>query len=299
MHEAWQGISRAAADRSSGSGRVVRAAAEAFLRLAEDLAGGPPEDVHLHATEAVRILLDGQPTMAGCVRLTDAIIRALDTPLASHERLGGAAQSFASALDREEEGLVRALRTSLPRTGTLVTVSASASLIGGLTRLHRNRLRVLCAASEPGGEGHAAAEELAAAGLEAEVVPDAAVAGLAREAGSVVFGADAVGPGGILNKTGTLAAVLGAREGRVLCLGVAGTSMFVDAVGWSAALRGSDRRLLPTGERVPLRALDAVPTRLLSAIVTDEGALSPTEARRRASAARLHPLLRQLLDEVP
>jgi translation initiation factor 2B subunit (eIF-2B alpha/beta/delta family) len=268
--EVWAALRAAARDRSSGSARIAARAAEAVAALDD------PADV----PRALRVLLKGQPFMAACVRLADEVLHASD-PRA-------AASSFARRLEREARSSPAALRLLLPRGGVVLTVSASSAVVRALTGLGpRSRPRVLCAVSEPGGEGRAAAAELRAAGVEADVLPDAAVAGAAASSDLVVFGADAVGPDALLNKTGTAAAVLGAMQARRDRVCVAATSKFVDAAMWtrlaeaaatrSAAVRGTDAVAL----------FEVVPLRWVTSVLTEDGPLQARTAGRLAASSHL------------
>lgn len=249
----------AAGDRRSGSAAIARAAADAIASLPAD-----------EARRAARVLVEGQPVMAACLRLADAVVRAGDT--------AGAARAFAAQLDAEAAALPMALDVFLPRGSTVVTVSSSSAVVAALARPSHGAT-VLCAASGPEGEGVQAARALRDAGVDAEVIPDAAVAGAAARAQLVVLGADAVGPGAVLNKTGSLAAVLGARLGSGDRIVLAGTSKFVDARGWHAIEQAAAGRA----------SFEAVPLRLLSVVVTEDGPLSPPSARRLAARSKLDP----------
>lgn len=257
-------LRRAAADRSSGSAAVAAAAADAIAAM-----GAPG------AADAVLVLLRGQPFMAACIRLADEIIGA--------PQPGPAAARFARRLESERAGLRANLDTYLPRRAAVMTVSYSSVVIESLAG--RRGLRVACAASEPGGEGLAAVRRLTESGVTAEIVPDSSVASAAARCDLVVVGADAVGPRAFLNKAGTLAAVLGAREAGVPRIALAGTSKFIDARTWAVVI-----------ERLPgAPPLDAVPLRRLTSVLTEEGPLQPAAAARLASRSRVRRKTLELL----
>lgn len=284
---AWNDLRAAAADRRSGSARVARAAADAFARLGDTHASVE------RIEEGVGVLVRGQPVMAASLRLADEVLRASgDGPRSA----GEAARRFLDALDAEGRGLTSGLRTFLPSGGTVVTVSASSAVLEGLQAARRLRSRVLCAVSEPGGEGRAAADELREAGIDASVVPDAAVATLASDADVLVFGADALGPKALLNKTGTLAAALSFRHARRPRVAVIGTSKLLGPRGWDAVERAAAARTpaVRGGIRVPV--FEAVPLRLVSHLVTEDGPLAPASVAKLARSSELHAKILELLD---
>lgn len=218
--------------------------------------------------------------MANCLRLADVVLRGLDADGAPGA--ARAADGYAQRLDDERTALVKQLAERLPTEGTVVTVSASSLVIEALKSVPR--LRVLCAVSEPGGEGRDAADALRDAGLEVALIPDGSLAQQSARADAVVFGADAIGPAALLNKTGTLAATLGARTARRPCIAVAATTKVVDEGLWPLLVEASERLLhdgIPIFEEVPLS--------LATTIVLEGGPQTARAIRKLARTARMHP----------
>jgi translation initiation factor 2B subunit (eIF-2B alpha/beta/delta family) len=270
----WAALRSAAADRRSGSAVVAAAAGRAIADMARAL----PSDV----IEGVRLIASEQPVMAACLRLGDVVLRAIDD--GGPPKAADAAEGFALTLEEERIALVKHLAEQLPTEGTVVTVSASSLVIDALKSAPR--LRVLCAVSEPGGEGRDAADTLKEAGMDCALIPDGALAQQSTRADVVVFGADAVGPVGILNKTGTLAAALGARTGLRPCLCVASTTKIVDESAWPYLVAGAERRLM---DGVPV--FEEVALSFVTKVVLETGPQSQRAIRRLARSAPLHPRL--------
>jgi translation initiation factor 2B subunit (eIF-2B alpha/beta/delta family) len=269
----WDELRRAADDRRSGSAVV---AAEAARALAETSRTASAEEI----IEAARILVTSQPLMGSCLRLADVVLRALDADGPSGAAL--AAEAYAQRLDGERIALVKQLAERLPPEGTVVTVSASSLVIDALRSVPR--LRVLCAVSEPGGEGRDAVEALRDAGLEVALIPDGSLAQQSARADAIVVGADAIGPEAILNKTGTLAAALGARTARRPCICAAASSKIVDQGLWPMLLDASERRL---ADGIPI--FEEVPLELITTVVLENGPQSARAIKRLARTARVHP----------
>jgi translation initiation factor 2B subunit (eIF-2B alpha/beta/delta family) len=269
----WEELRAAASDRRSGSAVVASSAARAFCEIARS---SSPDEI----VEAAQLIVSSQPLMASCLRLADVVLRALD----ENDTNGAAraAETYAQRLDDERISLVKQLAERLPTEGTVVTVSASSLVIDALKSVPR--LRVLCAVSEPGGEGRDAADALIEAGMEAALIPDGSLAQQSARADAVVFGADAIGPEGLLNKTGTFAAALGARTARRPCICVAASSKLVDQGLWPILVDASERVL---SDGIPI--FEEVPLSLVPTIVLENGTHTQRMIRRLARNARMHP----------
>jgi translation initiation factor 2B subunit (eIF-2B alpha/beta/delta family) len=151
--------------------------------------------------------------------------------------------------------------------------------------------RALVAEGRPRLEGRALATALAAAGIPVWLVADAALPLLLSHAAQLWIGADAVTESGVINKIGSFAAALAAREHSVPCYALAGRRKFLPA--GTPALRIVE---MPPGEVWDSPApgvqprnvyFELVPIGLLRGIVVEGEALGPSEA---ATLARERPL---------
>jgi translation initiation factor 2B subunit (eIF-2B alpha/beta/delta family) len=237
------------------------------------------------------VLVTGQPLMAACIRLADGVVRGLDSggcPQALR-----AATAFAETLSTERDDLAAGLAKRLPAGGIVLTVSASSSVLSALSRTQG--IRVLCAISEPGAEGKAAVHALQEHDVDAVLIPDGAVAQQSTRADAIVFGADAIGPGAILNKTGTLAAALGARSSGRPCICVAGTTKLVDETVWPYLVTNAER-LCVEGVQV----FEEVPASVVTTFVTGTGSTTARSLRRAARSLHLHPRIAEWMrDTLP
>lgn len=254
-HDAWSNLTEAAVDRQSGAADIVRRAAEALAAL-------PRNDVE----PAVLTLIRSQPSMAPLWRLGSEALSASD-----HTR---AARDFAIRVTAEREEIAKHAAAVLP--GPVVTHSLSSTVISAVAS---SGARAICARSEPGGEGAATVERLTNLGVDARLVEDPEALAAVAEAGSVVVGADAVGPEGVINKLGTRRLADAARRSRTPCYVLAGESKVVDA----------DLPAPHPFERTPLD--------LFTSVLTQDGPLSPSEATDLARDRPLHPLLQAELQE--
>jgi hypothetical protein len=250
---AWKGIREVASDRRSGAAEIVRRAAEALAAL-------PRRDVE----EGVLALIGGQPAMAPLWRLGSEALASSD-----HE---SAAAAFAVRVVSERDAISGQAASLLP--DVVVVHSLSATVVSAVAAAGA---RAICALSEPGGEGAMTLAQLAELGVDARLVGDEEALRAVAAAGAVVVGADAVGPGGVVNKVGTLRLAEGAREASTPCYSLSGESKLI----------GADLPAPHPFERTPLD--------LFTSVITQEGPLSPTQAAHRARRVVLHPLLADLL----
>jgi len=245
--DGWEIVRRAAADRRSGAAEIAARAAEGLALL------GAQRDV----ARAARHLVKAHPAMAPLWRLAAVTLTAKD-----HRT---AARRFGESIASESEGVARAAEWALPRRAVVVTHSSSSNVVAALTR-HRTRIvRVLCTASVPGGEGRGLAHRLERAGIEAEVIPDAAAGRACADASVALVGADAITEDAAVNKVGTLLLGLAAQEAGIGFYVLAGTSKFLPARAW----RPEDA---PLYEETPLALIDAV--------ITERGPMGTAAIRR-------------------
>jgi translation initiation factor 2B subunit (eIF-2B alpha/beta/delta family) len=254
MDHAWASIERAAADRESGASQIARRAATALQALPADKAG-----------PAVELLVRGHPSMAPLWRLAGDVLGARDHV--------GAAQVFLKLLEGDSEA-ASALASTMP--DRIVTISYSSTVVQAI-RI-RAPHQTVCMRSDPGGEGWRIAEETRDRTGSVIIDDDQALATVPGDA--VLSGADAVTPGGVVNKVKTRALAEAARAKGIPRYAVAGDTKFV-------------------GASLPVSApFEMIPFELFTAIVVPGGLIRPDEARARAEAIPMGPKALSLLAEV-
>ena len=196
-------IEAIAADRSSG-------AAELGLRAAETLALARPEEL----AEAAQAVVRAQPSMASVYNAAQAA-------------LAGRIDGFIERLHHSSERIARAA-AGLVRGKAVLTHSYSSTVLRALRE--GGPSRVICTESLPGGEG-----ARMAAALRGELIPDTAVYRSLAAVEIVVTGADALTPDSVINKIGTAALALCARERGIPAWVLCGSDKEAGA-GWNPAL---------------------------------------------------------------
>ena len=292
-------------DRTSGSSRVALEFLSGLERWAAlDTSTSPATHrvallAHLRAAQAA------QPSMALVHQLAARALEVADAGLARGDRPADLRAQLARTCAAERDDL-RAAEAEVARTaGRLVTergawiatLSSSGAVREALLELQRRgrEPRALVGEGRPLLEGRALAAALAAAGLPVWLVVDAALPLLLSQARMVWLGADAVTDQGVINKVGSFATALAAREHSVPVYALAARRKFLPAA--TAALRIAE---MPAAEvwDAPAHGVqprnvyfEAVPLALVRGVVVEGEVLGPTEA---ATVARERPLPAEL-----
>jgi len=233
--------------------------------------------------DAARELRDANPGMA-VVR--NRVNRAMATADRTAAGVEAAAREVAveavDADDRAASNAADELRSlgadavfTLSRSGTVAAALEGASAE-----------RVLVAESRPGGEGVDVAESFAE-DFDVTLTTDANVPSVVTEADAVLVGADAVFPDGhVVNKAGTRAAALAARDAGIPALVVCATDKLAPERlpiedGDAAALYDGDA---PLDVRNPV--FEVVPSDLVGGVVTENGRLDAGDVQRVAEQHR-------------
>jgi translation initiation factor eIF-2B subunit delta len=277
---AWRQVGAAALDEVGSAATVGTAAARAVAELAASVAEHAPEAFPEPILDAVELLITHQSVMAPIANLRNVVYLALP---------GGPSQVAAAATDLAER--LEASTRLIGKTGAELIVEGSTVLIHSASSSVRSVLEeakglvafnVCCTEAMPIGEGIEMAADLTAIGFDVEVLEDEVAIELLPGMDLVLAGADAVGPGSAINKTGTAAIARRAR-----------------AIGVPFYLVAAAEKVLPAPlfERAVLRRgreslAEVISLDWFTAVVTDAGVLAPHEAEELAAG---RPVADQLL----
>jgi len=298
-------VSAFARDRTSGAGDVALGfLAELERWLAIDRSTSAPA-LRAALLAWLKEAQASQPTMAPVHQFAARALEVADTALARGEAPAGLRSALALSCAAERDDWIAARKALARQAAVLVsernswiaTLSMSGAVRDALLEAQRagREPRVLMAEGRPRLEGRAAAAALAEAGVPVWLVVDAALPLLLSQARMVWLGADAVTDQGIMNKLGSFAAALAAREHSVPVYALAERRKFLPAA--TAALRIVE---MPPEEvwdepaaGVQPRNIyfERVPLPLLRGVVVEDAVLPPGEA---AALARERPLPAEL-----
>ena len=271
VDDAWARVERVAADRESGAAQIARRAAVALGDL-------PSERLWA----AIDLLLHRHPSMAPLWRLANDVLAALDTAdgrdmaeevATAPAATARAASAFLILLD-SDRGAAAAAAAVLP--DRVLTLSYSSTVVEAI-RLRRPQ-QTVCMRSEPGGEGWRVAEETRDCTWPVVMEDEEAIEKLPCDA--ILVGADAVTPGGAVNKVKTRALAEAGRARAIPRYAVAGEAKFI-------------------GTALPLRPpFESTPLELFTSVAVPGSLYGPDEARVHAKAIILHPTLERLLERI-
>jgi translation initiation factor 2B subunit (eIF-2B alpha/beta/delta family) len=254
--------------------------------------------------ELAGALVAGQPAMTALLNRVDEVMSAaLEGPAPSapdgarlERRMAATAQAVLHEALAAEDGVAAAAARRVAGRSVL-TLSLSGTVLQALLTAVPPPRRVVVCESRPGGEGQTLARRLAERGIEAAVVPDAAVAwALERFAAELLLvGADTVLPdGAVVNKVGTRPAALAAHAAGVPVMAAAARAKIAaegrvwTGEGEEVSVPEARPDVTVAGDgptaawQSPL--FERTPAELVDAIVTEAGAFGPAEVR--AVAAR-------------
>jgi len=295
-----------APDRTSGSIDVALAFLERLERFAATDVSPDAAALRIKLLGWLKAEQAGQPSMALIHQLCGRALDVATTGATGGESPAAVRASLAASCDSERTDL-SAAREAAARTAAqlvtqrgawIATLSHSRAVLDAFARVARDGRspRSLIAEGRPLLEGRRAAEELGAAGIPVWVVADAALPLLLSQVAMVWIGADAVTERGVINKVGSYATALAARETSVPVYAVASRRKFLPAT--TAALRILE---MPPSEiwDSPAPGVQArnvyfeiVPLELLRGIVVEDAVLGPTEAAQLARERALPEELR-------
>jgi len=264
-------LERWAATDTSRSAPALQTALFGWLRAAQ--AAQPTLAlVHQLAARAFEVSSAGVARGASPVELRRAIAESC-----AAERADLAAQQDAVAKT--------AVELVTERESWIATLSASGAVTQALLLAHQlgRAPRALVSESRPLFEGRDLARTLGAAGLPAWLVVDAALPMLLSAARMVWLGADAITDRGVINKVGSYALALSAREHSVPVYVLAARRKFLPSA--TAALQiaeldpGDVWREPPPNVRPRNVCFELVPFELVRGVVVEDAVLGGSEAR--------------------
>jgi len=273
----WRRLAGIAVDQVSSSTTMAIQTAMELRSLGDAARSAQIEDPCLPVREGIDVVLQAHPTAAPIANLRNLIYDAPDLPLllktldAEIERLGQVPARLA------EHG------AALIQDGESVLVhSLSSSVRAVLDRARQTRsFSVTCTVEEVSGEGRQMAAELAGAGYSIEMLSVNHAATYVAGVDLILVGADAIGPGRVINKEGTSRIARAGLDADVPRYVIAATDkilaeeLFVTAAGRAKAMD-----------------MDLVPLSWFTAVISEQGPLTPGDVSRLATERRVAPELR-------
>ncbi len=282
-----------ASDRASGSAGVAARLLDELERWVLLDRSPDPQTLRAALFLWLREAQANQPSMALVHQFAARALSVLNTGLergddvtALRGHLGESCQAEREDLGAAIESVARSAAATLTGKGAwIATLSHSGTVLAALRLLHAagRAPRVLLAEGRPGNEGRAMAAALAESGIATLLVVDAALPLLLSQASALWLGADAVTEFGVLNKIGSYAAALAAREHGVPVYALASRRKFLPA--GTPALAIAEQPPAEVWDAPPARVrprnfyFEIVPLTLLQGIAVEDCVIGPAEAK--------------------
>lgn len=268
-------------DRSSGAMALAARAARIIAAWAQAAPATDIEGFRLGLEELLRSLREAHPDMAPPLHLealARQAVQGIEDVGMAREALIAAAQRFQRQLETHEAAAARHAAALLRSARVILTHSRSGTVARSLALAAQRgrRLQVVCPVAEPGGEGRRMAEEVAALGHTAILLPDFAATVWMPRIDLVLVGADAWDGEGVVNKIGTLTLAVVARAFQRPVFVVATSEKRWPA--WAGLHPARRRPAAPLSmEEVPW--FEFVPHRFLTGLILEDGLhlIRPTE----------------------
>lgn len=301
-----------AGDATSGASRLTRRAARELGEAIGALEGKDPGTLWNELTAICRELAHAQREMAPILNLIGSVLAVAENIVLSGKSPDTAVRAMQMECDGVsrfgEERLNELAGNGAPlvtRGAVVATTSSSKSVLSILEAASRSgtKFEVVLSESRPRLEGVTLARHLAGAGIRATLVTDAALPGLVSGVDLVLLGADSVSDDGFVNKTGSYALALAAREADVACYVAALTDKLLPSAlrGDPTRARDADELLSdpPAGVAVSNRYFEVVPLALCRGLVTENGVVPAEEVQGMLRQRPVPPSLLQLLFAPP
>jgi translation initiation factor eIF-2B subunit delta len=226
-------------DRTSGSHDVAAGFLDAMDEWIQLDRSPSSQALRTALIAALREAQSAQPTLAivhqlaaRALDVVDTAARREDPAPAIRDHLAASCRAEREDLAHSEREVARFALGLLTETESWVaTLSSSATVRNALVHAHEagRKPRALIGEGRPLLEGREMAAALAGAGMPAWLVADAALPMLLSSASMVWLGADAITEQGVINKVGSFALALAAREHSIPVYVLASRRKFIPA----------------------------------------------------------------------
>lgn len=276
-------------DKTSGAFELAEKAVQATLLFVKGSGDLSSERFLARFSTFTWRLLQAQPSMAPLLNLVNALWLKLEGTREEEirEAIEEEAKAFLAGMRAASEQVARRGAGLLQKAEAVLTYSYSSTVLNALTFAKRQgaRCSILCSEGRPGGEGLKLAKLLTEKGISVTLAVDAALPGLVQEVDLCLVGADALLPSGLVNKVGTYALSLAARVERVPFYVLCDSRKFLPKpLERFFSIREEQPEAIwrrpPKAVTVINRLFERTPLRLLEGVVSEEGVLSPDEARK-------------------
>jgi methylthioribose-1-phosphate isomerase len=277
-------------DRVLGASSLLGTAAGAFFALSSASPATNARQFVSESEDLVREIIAVQPLMAPFYNLGAAVLKGSDTSLSLprlRKAVSHAATRYAEEAEKGQKIACRAGAGIVRDGARILTISSSSAVLGSfeLAKKDWKKFCVIVLESRPMLEGRIAARKLAALHIPVEIVTDAALASEVRRADQVLIGADSLTEEVLVNKMGTLAVAMTAKEAGVPIFSVAdGSKLLPDAILPEVDRSRNPNEVwegAPQGVTVRNRYFERVPQKYIRTFAMEDGPCKTEDIARK------------------
>lgn len=299
-----QRLQRLRMDNTSGASTLLEQAIDILEVFATQPELQGQRDFHATLVALTQALIATQPSMAPMINLAQQVLQVCDenlSPADARQHLQQFLSVTRQKIPQSVASLCKHALTVMPLQASILTYSNSSAVIAALCYAHdRGHVqRVMLSESRPAFDGRPQAIALVQHGIAVEYSIDMALFERLPETQLVVVGADAIFPHGVVNKLGTHALAQIAQQQHIPIYSLCTTNKFLpaDATSLLQIAEHPGRDVwpeAPDGLDIHNHYFDTTPLDLFSAIVCEDGVMSPTTLRtylrRQTLSSALHTL---------
>ncbi|MDD5530543.1 MAG: hypothetical protein PHX21_11030 [bacterium] len=212
-------------------------------------------------------LRSAKPEMAPIMNTVDKVVKIAKTSKdikLRNEKI----KKMISTSDIDWNILIKNITKAMKGKTVVLTYSYSSTIIEVLIRLRQKELTVFVPESRPVNEGRNTAIKLKKAGLKIKFITDTGISKFIKDVDVVLLGADSFSRDFVINKIGTLAIALLAREYKIPCYVVCGKNKFSN-ISLSETAKNPKEIWDVKGIEVKNFYFEEVPVKYFTGIITD------------------------------
>jgi len=294
------------ADHHSGAWEVARKAIQCVESLVQEEAGCSASQLSEKIFKISAAILKAQPGMAQLANFFNTIFNTIDAETSGDaivlsRKIVGDVRRFRELATNAVDKVAEYGAELIEEDSQVLIHSNSSTIFETISKAANagKTFQILLTESRPIAEGKVCAAKLAKIGVTGTFFVDAAVSKAVERADLILLGADTLSEISLVNKIGTLAICLLAREMMVPCYSSCESSKFVPQklIPRREPVRDSLEvwQNPPEGISIDSYYFDEIALELFSGIITEEGILSYQEIGGKILSEKMNKRLIEIL----
>ena len=279
-------------DHVSGATEIAIRCAEYLREKVEEFSGEEPDQFVLYLEKIGAQLKEAQPAMAPVYNAVHSIL----TPIKQGLKSGFTLQHLKEIADNAAPNFINSLKfalnvlaeegvTLIEDGQQILTYSSSRAVFATLKKAKEKgkRFRVVVPESRPMYEGRLLAQDLGSIGIQCIMIVDGAVSTFLDQVDIVLIGADRISEKSVVNKIGTYAIALMARDKKLPLFCACETSKFLrsDLLPFTQNEMPPEEVWERTAQNVKIRNFyfEEISLELFDGFITERGILKAQDVR--------------------